>query len=341
MSIVHISYYRGPDNSLKRAWKDDAGWHFETIEGPGPGGYVHFWSSLLIDASGNLHISYASPFGAPNKRLRYAYTHAAGWHPELAESGKWVFENSLVMSSGGFPHIAYYEMIGGVVKYAYKNGGWNVEVVANGAYCSLALDSSDVPYVSYGRAADGNLMCAYKNGGWTYDHVDAAAVVGARNTSIVIDASDYPHIAYWEAGGGDLKYAYKDGGGWTVEPVDSAGNVGQGPSLVLDGDGYPHISYSDQTNHKLKYAYKDGGGWHKENADDVRVYYTTSLALDESSYPHISYMDAILQDLKYAHKDAIGWHAETVDDVGGAGYYSSLVLEAVPVLGAYTYFILA
>jgi len=172
------------------------------------------------------HISYYNPWGTINT-LYHAYLSGTVWC-----SGTWVHEQVEPSLSGvGWwsslaleptypytPHVSYYDILNGDLKYAYKsNTTWLTETV----------DSTGLP--------------SFVRGG----------------TSLELDQADAPHISYYDATNTnkDLKYAHFDSTVWITQTVDSEGDVGTWSSLALDQAGCPHISYCDWTNVDLKYAY--------------------------------------------------------------------------------------
>jgi len=186
------------------------------------------------------------------------------WHIETVDSKGFVGEyTSIVLDSGGYPHVSYSDRTSWDLKYAYMDAsGWHIETVDSegsvGSNTSIAVDSGGHPHVSY-------MKYGYKNS--------------------------------------DLKYAYMDASGWHIETVDSEGWVGECTSIALDSGGYAHVSYFDWTNDALKYAYMDASGWHIETVDIGLGGFCgyTSIALDSGGYPHVSYYDLTNRSLKYAY----------------------------------------
>jgi len=223
------------------------------------------------------HISYYNPWGTINT-LYHAYLSGTVWC-----SGTWVHEQVEPSLSGvGWwsslaleptypytPHVSYYDILNGDLKYAYKsNTTWLTETVDSegdvGWYTSLALDSSGNPHISYYDRTNGVLKYAWKSGTtWLTETVDSTGLPSfvRGGTSLELDQADAPHISYYDATNTnkDLKYAHFDSTVWIIQTVDSEGDVGTWSSLALDQLGCPHISYADATNWPtdcdLKYAY--------------------------------------------------------------------------------------
>jgi hypothetical protein len=333
-----------------------------TIAQPGEGG---FFSSLVLDSSGNPHVSYEDS----NESLRYATYNGTSWNLELVDArtfnhfdgllatsasvGRY---SSLALDSKGYPHISYYNytsflepraitynssLVFGDLKYAWWNGtSWNTQTVEFGtfdtkvgAYCSLTVDSHDNPHISYYEwndvdwgTANGNLKYASWTGcAWNIETVDTDGNTG-KDSSLALDPADNPHITYIDNANGDLKYASRTISGWNIQLVDNA--VGGYCRLALDSIYNPHISY---WKNGLKYASWNGTGWSIETvdfSDSSTVGIWCSLALDSNGYPHISYVDDQhgFHSLKYAAWNGSAWNTFILD-TGNVGDFSSLALD--------------
>ncbi len=179
--------------------------------------YSPEYISLALDAEGNAHISYHNGY---HKTLKYTQSGIFLVSPggytvdESAEVGRF----TSVAADNQEPHISYYDVTNGDLKYAYGTGPdeWHLE--------------------------------------WYTETVDSTEDVG-QYTSIVLDDEGDPHITYYDAGNGDLRYAYRESGEWQFETVDSEGNVGMWSSLAIDQQGNLHVAYYDATNETVKYAH--------------------------------------------------------------------------------------
>ena len=92
---------------------------------------------------------------------------ASVWHIETVDSGG--TDTSIALDSNDHPHISYYRVDSGDLKYAYYDGSsWHIETVDGygwwggnvGWFTSIALDSNDYPHISYHDYSNGDLKYA-------------------------------------------------------------------------------------------------------------------------------------------------------------------------------------
>ncbi len=98
--------------------------------------------------------------------LKVAWFDATGWHNELVDTaGITGFFPSLALDSLGHPHIAYYNLTGTSLRYAYKtDSGWRFSSLDTagdvGWNPSIAITTGDFPAISYYSATEGDLKYA-------------------------------------------------------------------------------------------------------------------------------------------------------------------------------------
>jgi hypothetical protein len=314
---AHISYYDTDKSDLKYATNASGSWVIEAVDGVDAAGNdignVGQYTSLALDSSGNVHISY---YDVGRADLKYATNASGSWISETVDGigliGVGTY-TSIAMDSLNNVHISYYS--NGILKYATKsvipdsgncqNNDWNCETVDNsadvGLYTSIAIDPLNNVHISYYDWTNEDLKYATGSlGSWSIQTIDSTGDVGIY-TSLTIDTSGKTHISYHDVSRGELKYATNTSGSWGNETVDNSADVGLYTSIALDGSTNVHISYYDLTNGDLKYVTDSSGSWIDEAMDsNGNVGTDTSIATDSSETVHISYYDWDNGDLKYA-----------------------------------------
>jgi hypothetical protein len=177
----HISYFKTTNADLKYArWTGSAWDGLDGTAGPDAvdtTGDVGLTNSLALDSRNRPHISY---FDGTNDDLKYVRWTGSAWDgldgtpgPDAVDTAGNVGQFApIALDSSNRPHICYFDLTNGDLKYARWTGSaWD------------GLDSTLGP-----------------------DAVDTAEYVGSDG-SIALDASGYPHISYRDQTNGDLKYA--------------------------------------------------------------------------------------------------------------------------------------
>ena len=256
--IPHISYYNGA-GLLKYAYHDGINWISSWIDGLDDRG-VGQSTSIALDSNDMPHISY---YDYNLGDLKYAKCVAedcwddANWDKSVVDSDNNVgMYSSLALDSNDNPHISYYDVDGGNLKYAYFDGNWHILTMdtegETGQNTSIALDSNDDAHISYTSLGTG-IKYIYWHHSPPYGSLETGQV-GGWASSIAIDSNNRPHISCLTSTG--MHYAYLDGNIWQIEGVGST--TGSSTSIALDSNDNPHIAYYD-TNRR--HAYYDGT-WH-------------------------------------------------------------------------------
>ena len=332
---VFISYMSEKYDNLKYARSDDGGvnWEIETVdEGPESSPHVGSFTSIALDSSNRVHISYLD-FSYGEYKLKYATNKTGAWNRvTIDDDGEAGWDTSIAINSKNEIRISYYDEGEGNLKYATSSGGgWSVKTLYHeggvGRFTSVAYDKNDLPGISFYHVDSGVLYYTHYDGSsWKATGLDTSGNVGLA-TSLAISSGDFPYISYFSDVGDNLKYARGVGSLWSTEVVASQGTVGQYSSIQVDANGRPRIAYYDATNGDLKYAWWDGV-WHfstVDSADDVGQF--VSMVLDTLGRPHFSYYDATDEELKYAHWDGYSWIRKWLDDDGDVGKYSSIAVD--------------
>jgi hypothetical protein len=310
-------------------------WQTETIDRSAK------FTSLAVDADGDLHVSYADGQGW----IKYAFRPAGSskWFSMKLDAAD-AFTD-LALDSQGNPHICY---TGKSTRYAYWDGKkWQIQSVATDAApvwysCRVGIGPDGTPHLTWYREKNPDLSnylhlkyAVLENGMWVVRTVDFDGQTGKWH-SMFVDSKGVPHLTYDAYVDGRLKYAAWDGKHWNVSIADFRGhtndqwNLGMGNSLVLNSDGQALISYYD--NGDLKCSRQQGTNWKVETVDTISARvawlgYRSSIALDSRGNPHISYEDA--GTLKHAYWDGKQWRIQIIAPRGPDDLYrfSSLAID--------------
>lgn len=239
------------------------------IDAPTSRESVGQYSSLAVDAAGNLHISYYH--GTAGLKYATASDSAGAWSTTVIDPGSPEGTHSaLALDAQGKVHISYYDTGNTALKYATNAGGsWKSELVDSG----LTGDSPG-QFTSIGIAADGTVHISY------YDLRTATS-------------------------NGNLKYIAGTFGHW-AQPLtlDSTGDVGKYSSLALSGGkvyiAYDHL-YPDGRRF-VRIITNASGEWRRQDVVEVSTFSNdpnsltaNPLVMDAHGTAHISYFkDGVL-----------------------------------------------
>ncbi|MFA4985663.1 MAG: hypothetical protein WC712_03675, partial [Candidatus Brocadiia bacterium] len=132
---------------------------------------------------------------------------------------------SLALDSNGRPHIAYFDAVDKVLRYAHRTveGSWLLQTVDDGGatnaqvgeYCSLVLNKFNEPNIAYYNRTNGNLMLAkLSEAGWTIESPAFQGNIGSYARIALDPISQRPRIAYRDNDRNALVFAYFDGADW-------------------------------------------------------------------------------------------------------------------------------
>lgn len=250
-------------------------------------GNAGHYSSLVLDDSGNPHISYNDGLNFGN--LKYAVRKEGMWKTERVDHGvngalfgSTGYDSSLKHHPSGKPAISYRDgNYYGSLMYAEKNEvGWVITKVDTGwdwdnetiqdptgdtgSFTALSLDCDGNPVIAYYDMKKKSLMNAQRM--WPRTNFvnwppGLQPTISANDigqyVSLAIDTNDHRHISFYDATEGSLHYYKLDGRRIQVHAVDS-GKAGRYASLALDSSGRPHIAYYHATDNTIRYASLNG-----------------------------------------------------------------------------------
>jgi hypothetical protein len=371
-NVPYISYLDFSNGNLKAAKLVNLNANQWTIDKVDTSDYSGWWTSITVDGSGQVHISY---YNADRGDLKYAIGKLGKtWTRSTLQNTPgnvgW-FTSIAINPTTGKPAILYYNPANGALMYIPKlsTNRWATPQVVDsngsdvGLASSLKLGSDGTPYISYMNASAGFLKYARAFGpNWVFMYPYTQYLYrrsyyitfNGLSSSIQLDPSGRPRIAFYDVDKMDLMYALWNGTSFNIMTTDWPNDVGQFVSLKVDSGGSSHISYYDVTNQDLKYAfgYTDPAStvfattWYTYTLDsfgDVGLF--TSITQNPATNRlFISYYDKTNGDLKLSYQTSGGvWKSETVDE-GGAlledvGMYTSISLDSVgnPYITYYDY----
>lgn len=281
--------------------------------------------ALALDRAGFVHVVYndqdISGFAKDIYYARSTQPLGSRWHIETVDAaGDVGSDTSLVLDPDDHPHISYFDVTNGSLKYATWDGAaWqDTTVDTGGVGLFTSIDWIWDPQISYYDANHNALRLAYYSlGSWYTETVDSA---GGMYTSLKV----YPNtkISYYDPISGDLKYAYWDGQllSWVTQTLVSG--AGQYTSLALDSNYSPYIAYCDWTDGGVHMAWFDGASWYTETmyagTTDAN---SASLALGENDKVYLSYND----HFDYLGTDYGAAYLTTQESRGAAKYHIPLL----------------
>ncbi len=318
ISHLHdVSYYTG---NLIHTYRDQNGWHSETVDGPAANGRIYGFfgrhTSIGIDPLDEIHIGYYVDYSFPNE-LKVAH-HADGiWSTQTVAIDEFVMDHSVSMAldSQNLPHLSVGASDGGGALYLnLAHDGWHLVRVpddscGNVRHASLALDSNDRPHIVY-ECGDALHLAVHDDNDW---QIETVITTGWSEIfpDITFDQFDLLHVCFYDGVNQDLKYGVLGRYGWQFRVIDYEGSVGRYCSIAVDGAGQVNIAYHDLTANVVKHVQLFDSG-HSSSVIGSGGYGGTSLALDATGTPSVAYVSGNM--LMFARATSPGnWQTEVVD----------------------------
>ncbi|MBI4824804.1 MAG: hypothetical protein HY807_00065, partial [Nitrospirae bacterium] len=270
---VHISYYDSGSRIPKYATNAYGKWVIENVDIKESAIQISGESSIALDSSGKVHISYSCKYTASSSPQCLAYvTNATGaWTHKILYSG--AGSSKIAIDSLDNVHIGFISTTSGtfmIMHITNAVGEWVSEQVGNSyeGRFDMALDSYDNVHFVYLKSGIPSITTKIlqhtvkKNDAWTSETFPetSSSNDNIRHPKIVLDPSDNVHILYQDGTvyqQGSIKYISNVTGAWVSGVVDDKiiGSYLKLASMAVDSSDNIHVSYYDGNYMSLKYAF--------------------------------------------------------------------------------------
>ncbi len=285
-------------------------------------------SSIAVDQSGNVHMSYIDDTNVPVGEsttstayvLKYASNASGRWQTTVVDKNGNFERTKIVVDTNNKIHIFYRDRLSEVFKHAtLESSSWSTLAIDGtiasqelGVAYILAVDQNLNLHTCYRKYPDDMMYATNKNGTWELENAGNETEFGYTRSypyeqphDIVVDSANNVHIcAYDERSLPDyyaINYVTNESGSWqtTVIETDISYSIGvEGAhyyfcSIALDTLENIHIAYFDVNHNALKYATNQSGTWTIEVADQGSSsntdYKNISLTIDNDQIAHIAF----------------------------------------------------
>lgn len=140
---ARISYYDLTNGNLKYARYDGMAWNIQTVDGDYPGIDVGGHTSLVLDSSGQPHITYVN--SSTNIMLKYTHYNGASWVTQTIDAGPndVGLYNSIVLDGDDNPQISYNDHTDQTLNFQRYYGSWLKETINQNKGRVMALSEFD------------------------------------------------------------------------------------------------------------------------------------------------------------------------------------------------------
>ncbi len=294
----HISYFNESWDELQLADWDGSSWNTYTPYWLPSYNVSGYHSSLLSDASGNLHLGFITNDGG-NSFLQYTKKTGDTWDSLKQVDTQTGAINFAMTLNGINPHFSYHIIYTEGPNTYYKvRYNW----VSSGVVQSPTT-LADMDYL--GRTAitigsDGYPRVAYRTSSAAAYIVKSVSSWGSP--SAVPDTSnvDWMYLGKTSAGigltfnpGGAVKNSTIVTATWSAPiTIEATEYLGASISLATAASGDLHISYTDNNYKQLKYAHRTGGTWQittLQTITGINQILATDIDLGPGDRPYIVY----------------------------------------------------
>jgi hypothetical protein len=224
---LEVFYYDVTAETLRHAWENETGWHFETLDGSSGSVSGHVANvgtdPTSVVYEGNLNLFYDD---ISNGDLRHAWENETGWHFENLDGDAGsisgytasVDHNPTAVVFGETLQVFYYNETDGDLRHAWEAPivGWQFENL-EGETGTVSSNHTNVGLMPYATVLNGSLQ-----------------------------------LFYYQLTGGNLRHAWTTETGWKFENLDGEG--GEPAGRVNDDTGYDPVAIADEGHIQLFYT---------------------------------------------------------------------------------------
>ena len=296
----HISYFNESWDELQLADWDGSYWNTYTPYWLPSYDLSGYHSSLLSDASGNLHLGFITNNGG-NSFLQYTNNTSGSWFSPVAVDAQAGVINFAMVLNGTNPHFSYH------IIYT-ENPNTHYKVRYNWISSGVVQTPTTLADMDYlGRTAitlgsDGYPRVAYQTGSAAGYIVKGAANWGAPTAIPNTDNINWMYLGKTSTGigltfnpGGAVKNSTIVTTTWSAPfTIEANEYLGASISLASAASGDLHISYTDNNYKQLKYARRTGGTWQVatlQTVTGVNQILATDIDLGPGDRPYIVYQE--------------------------------------------------